>query len=235
MKRFRIAGVVVLMGAAIVALSVSAQDPDGGAGRGRPLAAYRPAVPGIHGLVTAGHPLAAMAGLQVLMKGGNAIDAAVAVGTTLNMMEPQMNGIGGNGFMTIFEKKTGKVYSLSMAGAAPMAIKGADMTPQTLDWGMNAGIVPGNFGGYVTALQRFGTMSLAEVTRLGNRLRRPRLSNRCFARHRHRAIEKQAQRIPDHRESVPPERPSAAAGRAVPQSRSRRYPPQSRRSGAIRS
>jgi len=99
----------------------------------------------------------------VLMKGGNAIDAAVAVGSTLNMMEPQMNGIGGNGFMTIFDKKSGKVYSLSMAGAAPLAIKGENMTPETLDWGINAGIVPGNFGGYVTALQRFGTMSLAEV------------------------------------------------------------------------
>lgn len=158
MKRITLAAVVV------VALSLPAQDPDGGAGRGRPLAAYRPAVPGIHGLVTAGHPLAAMAGLQVLMRGGNAIDAAVAVGTTLNMMEPQMNGIGGNGFMTIFEKKTGKVYSLSMAGAAPMAVKGENMTPETLDWGMSAGIVPGNYGGYVTALQRFGTMSLAEVT-----------------------------------------------------------------------
>jgi gamma-glutamyltranspeptidase/glutathione hydrolase len=149
--------------AVCMALSLCAQDPDGGANRGRPLAAYRPAVPGIHGLVTAGHPLAAMAGLQVLMKGGNAIDAAVAVGSTLNMMEPQMNGIGGNGFMTIFDKKTGKVYSLSMAGAAPMAIKGENMTPETLDWGFNAGIVPGNFGGYVTALQRFGTMSLTEV------------------------------------------------------------------------
>lgn len=149
--------------ACALALSVSAQDPDGGANRGRPLVAYRPAVPGIHGLVTAGHPLAAMAGLQVLMKGGNAIDAAVAVGSTLNMMEPQMNGIGGNGFMTIFDRKTGKVYSLSMAGAAPMAIKGENMTPETLDWGVNAGIVPGNFGGYVTALKRFGTMSLADV------------------------------------------------------------------------
>ena len=139
------------------------QDPDEGAGRGQPLASYRPAVPGIHGLVTAGHPLAAMAGLQVLMKGGNAVDAAVAVGTTLNMMEPQMNGIGGNGFMTVFEKSTGKVYSLAMAGAAPKAIKGEAMTPATLNWGIDAGIVPGNFGGYVTALQRFGTMSLEQV------------------------------------------------------------------------
>lgn len=162
-RRFALAGAVVCAGAMITALSVLGQDPDGGAGRGRPLAAYRPAVPGIHGLVTAGHPLAAMAGLQVLMKGGNAIDAAVAVGSTLNMMEPQMNGIGGNGFMTIFDKRSGRVYSLAMAGATPAAIKGADMTPETLDWGINSGIVPGHYGGYLTALQRFGTMSLADV------------------------------------------------------------------------
>ena len=157
---------VVLVGALVVAsggVALLGQDPDEGAGRGRPLAAYRPSVPGIHGLVTAGHPLAAMAGLQVLMKGGNAIDAAVAVGAALNMMEPQMNGIGGNGFMTVYEKKSGKVYSLAMAGATPEALKAADMTPETLNWGITAGIVPGNFGGYVTALERFGTMSLADV------------------------------------------------------------------------
>jgi len=153
------------LGAGVLALAaaVFAQDPDGGAGRGRPLAVFRPNVPGVHGLVTAGHPLAAMAGLQVLMKGGNAVDAAVAVGTTLNMMEPQMNGIGGNGFMTIYDKKSGKVYSLAMTGATPAALKASEMTPQTLNQGINAGIVPGNFGGYVTALQRFGTKSLAEV------------------------------------------------------------------------
>jgi gamma-glutamyltranspeptidase/glutathione hydrolase len=150
----------------LLALSIttlSAQDPDGGAARGHNLEAHRPAVPGIHGLVTAGHPLAAMAGLQVLMKGGNAIDAAVAVGAALNMMEPQMNGLGGNGFMTIYDQRSGRVYSLSMAGAAPKALKTETMTPDTLDWGMDAGIVPGNFGGYLTALERFGTMSLAEV------------------------------------------------------------------------
>ena len=157
---------VVLVGALVVAsggVALLGQDPDEGAGRGRPLTAYRPSVPGVHGLVTAGHPLAAMAGLQVLMKGGNAIDAAVAVGAALNMMEPQMNGIGGNGFMTVYDKKSGKVYSLAMAGATPEGLKAADMTPETLNWGITAGIVPGNFGGYVTALERFGTMSLADV------------------------------------------------------------------------
>ena len=157
---------IAVVAALVVAcggIALRGQDPDGGAGRGRPLTAHRPSVPGIHGLVTAGHPLAAMAGLQVLMKGGNAMDAAVAIGAALNMMEPQMNGIGGNGFMTVYDKKSGHVYSLSMAGATPSAMKAADMTPDTLNWGITAGIVPGNLGGYVTGLQRFGTMSLAEV------------------------------------------------------------------------
>ena len=122
-KRLLLAGLVVLSMTLTGTVDVRGQDPDGGAGRGRPLQVYRPGVPGIHGLVTAGHPLAAMAGMQVLMKGGNAIDAAIAVGTTLNMMEPQMNGIGGNGFMTIYDKKSGRVLLAAMAGATPKALK----------------------------------------------------------------------------------------------------------------
>jgi hypothetical protein len=60
---------VVALAAAAASVELGGQDPDEGAVRGRPLAAYRPAVPGVHGLVTAGHPLSAMAGAQVLMKG----------------------------------------------------------------------------------------------------------------------------------------------------------------------
>ena len=136
-----------------------------------------------------------MAGLQVLMKGGNAIDAAVAVGATLNMMEPQMNGVGGNGFMTIYEKKSGKVYSLGMTGAAPLALKASEMTPEKLDFGINAGGVPGNYGGYLTALQRFGTRSLAEVSRPRHRLR-ARLPHRSIAGRRHRPQSREAPGIP---------------------------------------
>jgi gamma-glutamyltranspeptidase/glutathione hydrolase len=165
--RFSTAAIVVGIAAAVATVQLRGQDPDGGAGRGRPLAAYRPSVPGVHGLVSAGHPLAAIAGLQVLMKGGNAVDAAVAVGAVLTMMEPQMNGIGGNGFMTIFDKKSGKVHSLAMAGATPKALKAEAMTPQRLSQGIDAGIVPGNFGGYLVALERFGTMKLADVLASG--------------------------------------------------------------------
>ncbi len=77
--------------------------------------------------------------------------------------EPEMNGIGGNGFMTVYHKATNTVWSVSMAGAAPKGIVPAEMTAETLNAGMKAGIVPGNLGGYLSALERFGTMSLAEV------------------------------------------------------------------------
>lgn len=123
----------------------------------------RPAVTGLHGIVAAGHPIASSAGLQMLLKGGNAFDAAVAVGAMAALGEPEMNGIGGNGFMTVYDKKSGKVLSLSMTGAAPKALKPSGMTPEMLNAGMKAGIVPGNLGGYLYALDRFGTMSLAEV------------------------------------------------------------------------
>jgi len=123
----------------------------------------RPAVAGLHGLVTAGHPIASSAGLQMLLKGGNAFDAAVAVGAAIALGEPEMNGIGGNGFVTLYDRKSGKVLSLSMAGAAPKGLKPAEMTPETLNAGMNAGIVPGNIGGYLSLLDRYGTMSLADV------------------------------------------------------------------------
>ncbi|HEX8029964.1 MAG TPA: gamma-glutamyltransferase [Vicinamibacterales bacterium] len=123
----------------------------------------RPAVAALNGVVTTGHPIASSAGLQMLLKGGNAFDAAVAVGAMAALGEPEMNGIGGNGFMTIFDKKTGKVHSLSMAGAAPKALKPAEMTPETLNAGMKVGVVPGNLGGYLSLLDRMGTMSIAEV------------------------------------------------------------------------
>ena len=123
----------------------------------------RPAVAALNGVVTSGHPIASSAGLQMLLKGGNAFDAAVAVGAMAGLGEPEMNGIGGNGFATIFDKKTGKVHSLSMAGAAPKALKPAGMTPETLNAGMTAGIVPGNLGGYLSILDKLGTMSIAEV------------------------------------------------------------------------
>ncbi len=123
----------------------------------------RPAVAGRNGLVTSGHPIASSAGLQILLKGGNAFDAVAAVGAMAALGEPEMNGIGGNGFMTVFHKASGKVWSVSMTGAAPRALVPAEMTPDLLNAGMKAGITPGNIGGYLSIIERFGTMTLADV------------------------------------------------------------------------
>lgn len=129
-----------------------------------PTRSHRPEVPGVHGLVTTGgQPLAAMAGLRILMKGGNAVDAAVAVLSTLNVVEPEMSGAGGNGFLTYFDNKTGKVYELNMTGAVPKALRAEAMTPATLVEGIQSGVVPGLFGGWIAMLDRFGTMSLSQV------------------------------------------------------------------------
>jgi gamma-glutamyltranspeptidase/glutathione hydrolase len=154
-----VAGVLALAGQG---LADARQDRGDARAQGQ-MRAYRPAVPGMHGIVTSAHPLASMAGMQVLLNGGNAADAAVAVAAVLNVVEPQSSGIGGNGFATYFEKKTGKVLSLSMTGAAPKAMRGADMTEEMLDSGIKAGIVPGNLGGLIALLDRFGTKSLADV------------------------------------------------------------------------
>src|SRR5262245_11041797 len=140
----------VLVGvAAIVATStwtLRAQDR-GDAGGQASIKAMRPSVPGVHGLVTSAHPLASRAGMRILLAGGNAFDAAVAVAAVLNVVEPQSSSIAGNGFATMFDKKTGQVYSLAMAGATPKGLVVSEMTPETLNSGMKAAVVPGNIGG----------------------------------------------------------------------------------------
>ena len=99
----------------------------------------------------------------MLLLGGNAIDAAVATLATLNVVRSQMSGAGGNGFFTIYDSATHEVYSLNATGAAPMALDASLREPDELAKGIYAGVVPGLFGGWVEALDRFGTMSLDEV------------------------------------------------------------------------
>src|SRR5919204_2991190 len=84
--------------------------------------AYRPPAMGRAGVVAAAHGLAATAGLRMLFGGGTAVDAAVAVGATLGVVEPFMSGLGGGGgFMLIYEASTRKVHALDFMGHIPAA------------------------------------------------------------------------------------------------------------------
>ncbi len=74
------------------------------------------------GMVAAANPLAVEAGLEILRQGGSAVDAAVAVQTTLGLVEPQSSGIGGGAFLIVYDNKTGEVWNYNGREAAPAAI-----------------------------------------------------------------------------------------------------------------
>src|SRR6188474_2572706 len=79
------------------------------------------------GIVAASQPLAARAGVQVLERGGNAVDAAIAANAVMGVVEPHMNGIGGDLFIIYYEAKTGTVHGLNSSGWAPTGL-----TPELL-------------------------------------------------------------------------------------------------------
>jgi gamma-glutamyltranspeptidase/glutathione hydrolase len=130
-----------------------------------------------HGMVAASQPLAAQAGLQVLMRGGNAIDAAVATAAVLNVVEPMSTGVGGDLFAIVYIAKEKKLYALNASGISPTGATierlhalGYDRDPQ--NWGPGSGMplfgilpvtVPGAVWGWQELLRRFGTRSFEEL------------------------------------------------------------------------
>src|SRR5262249_36935460 len=98
----------------------------------------RPVYMGTHGVIASGHYLGALAGQRMFDKGGNAIDAAVASGYALNVLEPQSCGIGGEVPILVYSVKDKKPHAISGQGFAP--------TAATVEWFHKAGvtIVPGD-------------------------------------------------------------------------------------------
>src|SRR5713226_4847089 len=125
--------------------------------------AYRPTVMGTRGVVTSAHPLASMAGIRMLLAGGNAVDAAVAVGSTLNVVEPFMSGAGGIGLMLI--SRGLERHVLDFIGRAPKAADAGRCTEDELAGGPKSCATPGNLGGWLAALERFGSMDRAAALR----------------------------------------------------------------------
>jgi gamma-glutamyltranspeptidase/glutathione hydrolase len=127
-------------------------------------AAHRPVVMGTRGMVASAHPLASGAGLRILQQGGNAVDAAVAVAATLNVVEPYMSGIGGCGYMLVYSAKERRLRVLDyMATAVGAADPGVFVSPDELMHSPKSAMIPGAVGGWLTALETYGNLDRSAV------------------------------------------------------------------------
>src|SRR5690349_3284203 len=120
-----------------------------------------------HAMVASSQPLASQVGLEVLKRGGNAVDAAIAMAAMLNVTEPMMTGVGGDAFMLVYWSKTKELKGLNASGRAPRALTLDYFAKRKItkmpEFGMESITVPGAFDGWVTLLDKYGTMKLADV------------------------------------------------------------------------
>ncbi|HWU37678.1 MAG TPA: gamma-glutamyltransferase, partial [Candidatus Acidoferrum sp.] len=119
---------------------------------------HRPAVMGTRGIVATAHPLASAAGLEMFWRGGNAVDAAVAAAATLNIVEPFMSGIGGDGMLLLFLGQSRQRKVLDFMGRTPYAARAEGCTEADLQKGPRSCLVPGNFAGWWEALRAHGRL-----------------------------------------------------------------------------
>ncbi len=125
---------------------------------------HRSTVTGRRGMVASAHPLASVAGLRILIDGGNAIDAAVAVAAALNVVEPYMSGLGGDGYMHIYSAREQEHKILDYMGRAPQRATLEQLSdPESRLRGPLSPIIPGACGGWLSALDRFGSMDASAV------------------------------------------------------------------------
>ena len=119
-----------------------------------------------NGIVAAESPLAAQAGVRILERGGNAVDAAIATNAMMGVVEPMMNGIGGDLFVIVYDAKANKLYGLNASGWAPKGLTieylerlGLRDMPQK---GVNSVTVPGVVDGWHKLAEKFGRKKLGE-------------------------------------------------------------------------
>jgi gamma-glutamyltranspeptidase / glutathione hydrolase len=127
----------------------------------------RPEIDGTFGVVASTHWIATAVGMSILEKGGNAFDAAVATAFTLQVVEPHLNGPGGDVPLIVYDVKRGRPEVICGQGPAPAGATiahyrslGLDLVPGT---GLLAACIPGTFDAYMLLLRDYGTMRLADV------------------------------------------------------------------------
>lgn len=127
----------------------------------------RPEIDGTFGVVASTHWIASAVGMGILERGGNAFDAAVATAFTLQVIEPHLNGPGGDVPLIVHDVRRGKTEVICGQGPAPAGATiahfrslGLDLIPGT---GLLAPCVPGTFDSYTILLRDYGTMRLADV------------------------------------------------------------------------
>jgi gamma-glutamyltranspeptidase / glutathione hydrolase len=156
-RRLRGFGISVLAGGLLLtSLDANAQD------RGQ----TRSMVISKGGIVASESPLASQAGVRILENGGNAVDAAIAANAMMGVVEPMMNGIGGDLFVMVYDAKANKLYGLNASGWAPKGLtieflhrQGLRDMPQA---GVHSITVPGVVDGWQKLADRFGRKKLKE-------------------------------------------------------------------------
>jgi len=118
------------------------------------------------GIVASESPLASQAGVRILERGGNAVDAAIATNAVMGVVEPMMNGIGGDMFVIVYDAKANKLYGLNASGWAPKGLtidflqkQGLKDMPQS---GINSVTVPGMVDGWQKLADKFGRKKLKD-------------------------------------------------------------------------
>ena len=118
------------------------------------------------GIVASESPLASQAGVRILEQGGNAVDAAIATNAMMGVVEPMMNGIGGDLFAIVYDAKANKLFGLNASGWAPAGLTiehlralGLREMPQS---GVNSITVPGTVDGWQKLADKFGRKKLKE-------------------------------------------------------------------------
>ena len=172
MKRLRIIVVSAIVAAAFQSAGAQAPQAQGPAARPAPVATagafpapWRPTVYGKNGMVTAGHPAAAEAGMRILQQGGNAMDAAIAAWGMQGVVEPPMTGLGGDMFIILYDAKTKSVKVVNGTGYAPAkaTIEYYKANGGITGAGPLATSVPGAPAGAVLAVETYGTMPLSKI------------------------------------------------------------------------